>query len=59
MHFTDWFVLGNVTAIFLVATVYVFMHPSAEAFAVWGTACATVVSAYHWLTVKDSKEKDA
>lgn len=58
MHFTDWFVLGAVTAIMIAATVFLFMHPSAESFGVWGTAVATICTAYHWITIRDSKEKD-
>jgi hypothetical protein len=55
----DWFVMLLVTAAWIAGTVWVFIHPDAEAFAAWCGLCATMGGVYHWLTIRDSKVKDA
>jgi hypothetical protein len=59
MDARDWFVLGVVTAIWLAGTAYLFLYPSPEVFAAWGALATTMIGAYHWLVIKDSKEADA
>lgn len=59
MDFRDWFVMLHVNAALIAATVFVFCHPDSVNFVTWGTVLVTVVGVYHWLVIRDSKEKDA
>lgn len=49
MGVTDWFILAKVSAMWTVATVYLFMHPSEASFATWAAFGATVAGVYQWL----------
>lgn len=57
--FVDWFVRVLLVAAWSTGTVYLFKHPSDMNFATWGTVSTAMVSAYHWLTVRDQKIPDA
>lgn len=59
MDLRDYFVLAVLTNLVGAATVYLFIHPSDIAFGTWGTILATTVSGFHWMVIRDSKEKDA
>lgn len=59
MDTRDYFVIGLVSAAWAAGTVWVFVHPSAESFTAWCGLCATMGGIYHWLTIRDSKIKDA
>lgn len=59
MDFRDWFVVSLVTGAWAAGTAWVFLHPTAAAFAAWCSLCATMGGIYHWLVIHDSKEKDA
>jgi hypothetical protein len=58
MHASDWFVMILVAAIWVAATVWIFLHASAEAFGMWCGLAATLGGVYHWLTIRDDKLKD-
>ncbi len=55
----DWFVIGVITCAWTAATVYLFVHPGIDSFTVWAGLAATMIGAYHWLVVYDSKHQDA
>jgi hypothetical protein len=55
----DWFVMLVITAAFNAGTVWIFIHPSNEAFIAWCGLVATMGGIYHWLNVRDSKAPDA
>ena len=59
MDTRDWVVIGLMGAIQLAATVFVFAHPDVVNFATFATLTGTLITAYHWVIVKDQKEKDA
>jgi hypothetical protein len=59
MDIRDWFVLGCISFVGLAATVFLFVHPSPTNFATFAGLQVTLMSAYHWMVVRDSKEKDA
>jgi hypothetical protein len=59
MDFRDWFVMGSMASALMAATIYIFIHPTNEGFAVWGGVITTLTGAYHWLVIKDSKQEDA
>lgn len=59
MDARDWAVIGLMAAIQLAATVFIFKHPEAINFATWATVVGGLISAYHWMVIRDSKEKDA
>jgi hypothetical protein len=46
-------------AIQVAATVFVFKHPDAINFATWATVVGGLISAYHWMVIRDSKIGDA
>ena len=48
-----------VTAVLGAGTVYLFIHPGDIAFGTWGGIVTTITGVYHWLNIRDSKEKDA
>jgi len=54
----DWFIMLLVTAAWCFASVYLWRHASDAAFGIWAGICGTLTATYHWLNVKDSKEKD-
>ena len=54
----DWFVLASLCTILIAASIYLFKHPSDVNYAAWGAVCGTLISAYHWLTIRDDKEDD-
>ena len=55
----DKFVLGAVTVTLAAGTVYLFEFHSDANFGIWASFVATIVSAFHWLTVYDDKRLDA
>jgi hypothetical protein len=59
MDFRDWFVIALVTGAWTASLVFVFLHPTDGNFLGWCGLCATMGSIYHWLTIRDDKEKDA
>jgi hypothetical protein len=59
MDVRDWVVIGLMAGIQVSATVFLFKFPTAMNFGTWATVCGGLVSAYHWLVIRDSKEKDA
>lgn len=59
MQFQDWFILAFASLMEVTATVYLFMHNSAENFASWCAFGATIGGIYHWLTIRDAKVPDA
>lgn len=59
MDTRDWVVIGLMGAIQLAGTVFVFLHFDTMNFVTWGTLCGTLVTAYHWVVIRDSKTKDA
>jgi uncharacterized membrane protein len=59
MDVRDWVVIGLMAAIQVAATVFIFMHPDAVNFATWATIVGGLTTAYHWMVIQDSKEKDA
>jgi hypothetical protein len=54
----DWFTLGLVAGGFVASWVYVFLHPSVEAFGICVGAVGTFSSVFHWLCVHDDKSPD-
>jgi hypothetical protein len=59
MDARDWVVIGLMAAIQIAATVFIFKHPDALNFVTFGTLTGALISAYHWLVIKDSKTADA
>jgi hypothetical protein len=43
----------------IAGTAFIFKHPDTMNFVTWGTLCGTLTGAYHWMVIKDSKQKDA
>lgn len=56
---TDWLIAFLVTAAWIAATVFLFIHPDPLNFATWATVSGTLVGVYHWLRVRDDKIKDS
>jgi hypothetical protein len=54
----DWFVALLVAGAWVASTVFLFLHHSDLNFATWATFGATIVGVYHFLSVRDDKEKD-
>lgn len=59
MDTRDWIVIALMAAIQVAATVFLFEHTDAINFATWATVVGGLTTAYHWLVIRDSKEKDA
>ena len=59
MDTRDWIVIALMAAIQFAATVFLFRHPDTINFATWATVVGGLTTAYHWLVIRDSKEKDA
>jgi hypothetical protein len=59
MDTRDWIVIGLMGLIQVASTVFVFKHPDAINFATWATLCGTLVGAYHWMVIRDSKTPDS
>lgn len=57
--FRDWVIAGHVGAAWIAATVYIFLHADDVNFVTWAGFSTTVGGIYHWLVIRDSKEKDA
>jgi di/tricarboxylate transporter len=55
----DILVFVLVTAAWVFSTVYLFDHPTDTNFATWAGLCLTITGVYHWICMKDDKEKDA
>lgn len=54
----DWITLFLVASGFIASWVYVFLHPSVEAFGICVGAVGTFSSIFHWLCVHDDKAPD-
>jgi hypothetical protein len=54
----DWVTLVLIGAGFAASWVYVFIHPSVEAFGICVGAVGTFGAAFHWLCVRDDKTPD-
>jgi hypothetical protein len=48
-----------VTGAWVVSTIFLFQNPSPQNFMTWAGLAVTVTGTYHWMVIKDSKEKDA
>jgi O-antigen/teichoic acid export membrane protein len=59
MEVRDWIVIALMASIQLAATVFVFVHPDSMNFATWATVVGGLVTAYHWIVIRDSKQADA
>lgn len=63
MDSRDWFIMGAVAAAWAAGTAFIFKFGTTEhaigLLTAWGSVCATMTGAYHWLVVHDSKTKDA
>lgn len=59
MEVRDWFVLGCISFVGLAATLFLFKYPSATNFATFAGLQVTLMGAYHWMVIRDSKQKDA
>lgn len=59
MSVLDYLVGGLVTAMWIFAGIYLWIHPSDLNFATWGGICGTLTCVYHWLNIKDDKQKDS
>jgi hypothetical protein len=55
----DWVVVGLMAGIQIAGTVFIFKHPDPINFATWAGVCGTLTAAYHWMVIRDAKEKDA
>lgn len=55
----DWIIMALVVLIMLAGTVYLFLHPAAAVFAAWCGLVTTVTGVFHFMRVKDDKEKDS
>jgi hypothetical protein len=58
MKVQDWFVMILVALMWSFAGVILWIHYSDAAFGIWAGVCGTLTAVYHWLTVRDDKEKD-
>lgn len=59
MDAKDWFVIVLLALGWAASTVFIFLHPEIANFVTWSTFSGAVLSAYHWLVIKDSKTADA
>jgi hypothetical protein len=55
----DILVFIAVANIQICSTVFLFHHADGINFATWAGVCGTLTAAYHWMCVRDDKEKDA
>ncbi len=54
----DVFIFVMVSAAWIAGTVYLFYNRTDLNFATWATFSATILGAYHWISMRDDKEKD-
>ena len=59
MDARDWVVIGLMAAIEIAATAFLFYRPDSVNFATWATVCGTLITAYHWIVIRDSKTPDS
>jgi hypothetical protein len=59
MNIRDWYVIIAISIIGIVASTFLFEHPSEANFVTWGTMQGVIVGAYKWIDYKDSKVPDA
>lgn len=59
MDLRDWVVIGLLAAMHVSATVFLFVERSPTNFVTWAGVTSTITCAYHWMVIRDSKEKDA
>ena len=59
MELKDWFVVILVAAVWIAATIFVFLHPDSVNFATWATVTSVMTGFYHYMMVRDSKVPDA
>lgn len=54
----DYFILAHVNAAGIMGTVYLFMNRTDSNFVSWCGLIATIVTAYHWFVLRDTKIPD-
>lgn len=58
----DWFIMILTACIWAAGTVFIFKFGSKDnavlLMSSWGGICGTMGGIYHWLTIRDDKEKD-
>lgn len=59
MDFRDWFILGCISFVGLAGTTFLFVYPSATNFVTYSGLQVTLMGAYHWMVIRDSKQQDA
>jgi hypothetical protein len=59
MDARDWVVIVLMASIQGAGTWFIFEHPDGVNFATWATMCGTLIGAYHWMVLRDSKIPDA
>lgn len=57
--FRDYFILVHANAAGIATGVYTFTHADIATFATWCALLTTLIGAYHWFVLKDSKTPDA
>jgi hypothetical protein len=55
----DHLVMTIVTGAWVISTWFLWEHPTDVNFATWAGFGATMTGTYHWLNLRDDKEKDA
>jgi len=55
----DWVTLTLIACGFIASWVYAFIHPSNEVYAICVGGVGTFGAIFHWICVRDDKEKDA
>lgn len=59
MDVRDWMILFHINAFGMAATAFIFLHPDTANFVTWAGVLGSIIAAYHWISYKDSKVKDA
>lgn len=53
----DWYVMVHIGGALVASTVFLFFHP--DVFPTYCTFVGGVGAMFHWMVIKDSKQKDA
>jgi hypothetical protein len=59
LDISDYFIMAALTAVFIVSTTFIFLHPDAVNFATWGTIATAGFGVFHLLRIRDDKRPDA
>jgi uncharacterized membrane protein len=59
MDTRDWVVIILMAIIEIAGIVFIFKHPEIANFVTFGTMMGALISAYHWMVIRDSKQADA